>query len=567
MIGSYELGGGWLRIERAKVGKRAFLGNSGMTAPGPASCRKSGLVAVLSAAPEKAKAGHVVAGQPAGRAAPRRRRRRRRAAPSRRPPRLQGGARRWSSSAALIAGRSSRSRSALAVVLVLEQLLARHGLGLAALLGGPVVLVAAAVAAAAGHRSPSGCWSAACRAGRSTRCGAPSSGATRWPTPSSRWSRCRGSLRPHARARRCSPCGCARSVPASAGASGARPTGCPSPTWSRSATAPRVNRGCVLQTHLFHDRIMSMDTVTLGRRRDARPARRHPPGGRARRRRPTVGPASLVMRGDTVPPATPLDRQPDRPVGADPWPDSRDLRLGAGRDPLPARPRRRRATTSSRYDLDLDYRVASNHLDGPGAASPSRPAPEVDRYRPRPAPACGVQQGHRRRPPAGAATSTAAGKLIRSQLASEAPAGTAAASSRSRYAGQPRPMRGTWGERRLGGADRRRHRRGPARRCAVLVPVQRPTRRQGRPTASPSPPSRRTTWWPTARLVEQRAAVRAAPRGSTSSPSRWRPTWPPCRSAATSRVVVAGAPGAAARRRAARLRAQLRTSTSAASRR
>ena len=24
-----------------------------------------------------------------------------------------------------------------------------------------------------------------------------------------------------------------------------------------------VNRGCVVQTHLFHDRIMSMDTVTL----------------------------------------------------------------------------------------------------------------------------------------------------------------------------------------------------------------------------------------------------------------------------------------------------------------
>ena len=29
MIGSYELGGGWLRIKPAKIGKRAFLGNSG----------------------------------------------------------------------------------------------------------------------------------------------------------------------------------------------------------------------------------------------------------------------------------------------------------------------------------------------------------------------------------------------------------------------------------------------------------------------------------------------------------------------------------------------------------
>ncbi|MHB1491642.1 MAG: non-ribosomal peptide synthetase, partial [Cellulomonas sp.] len=55
LVGSYELGRGWLRIERAKVGKRAFLGNSGMTAPGR-KVPKRGLVAVLSAAPESAKA-------------------------------------------------------------------------------------------------------------------------------------------------------------------------------------------------------------------------------------------------------------------------------------------------------------------------------------------------------------------------------------------------------------------------------------------------------------------------------------------------------------------------------
>jgi non-ribosomal peptide synthetase-like protein len=34
LIGSYELAGGWMRIEPAKVGKRSFLGNSGMTGPG-----------------------------------------------------------------------------------------------------------------------------------------------------------------------------------------------------------------------------------------------------------------------------------------------------------------------------------------------------------------------------------------------------------------------------------------------------------------------------------------------------------------------------------------------------
>jgi non-ribosomal peptide synthetase-like protein len=47
LIGSYELRRGWLRIEPAKVGKRAFLGNSGMTAPGR-RLPKDSLVAVLS---------------------------------------------------------------------------------------------------------------------------------------------------------------------------------------------------------------------------------------------------------------------------------------------------------------------------------------------------------------------------------------------------------------------------------------------------------------------------------------------------------------------------------------
>jgi non-ribosomal peptide synthetase-like protein len=50
LLGGYELGGGWLRTQRVKVGKHAFLGNSGMTAPGR-RIRKGSLVAVLSAAP------------------------------------------------------------------------------------------------------------------------------------------------------------------------------------------------------------------------------------------------------------------------------------------------------------------------------------------------------------------------------------------------------------------------------------------------------------------------------------------------------------------------------------
>ncbi|MCL1870544.1 MAG: amino acid adenylation domain-containing protein [Promicromonosporaceae bacterium] len=63
MVAPYELGGGWVRVARAKVGRRAFLGNSGITAPGR-SVPKNGLVAVLSAAPHKAKKGSSWIGSP-----------------------------------------------------------------------------------------------------------------------------------------------------------------------------------------------------------------------------------------------------------------------------------------------------------------------------------------------------------------------------------------------------------------------------------------------------------------------------------------------------------------------
>ena len=74
-----------------------------------------------------------------------------------------------------------------------------------------------------------------------------------------------------------------------------------------------VNRGCVVQTHLFHDRIMSMDTVeletgaTLGPHSVILPAAAI--GAHA-----TVGPASLVMRGESVPVGS---RWSGNPIG--PW--------------------------------------------------------------------------------------------------------------------------------------------------------------------------------------------------------------------------------------------------------
>jgi non-ribosomal peptide synthetase-like protein len=76
-----------------------------------------------------------------------------------------------------------------------------------------------------------------------------------------------------------------------------------------------VNRGCVLQTHLFHDRVMSMSTVdldhgaTMGPHGVILPAASI--GADA-----TVGPSSLVMRGEHVPART---RWAGNPIA--PWAD------------------------------------------------------------------------------------------------------------------------------------------------------------------------------------------------------------------------------------------------------
>ncbi|HET9657398.1 MAG TPA: Pls/PosA family non-ribosomal peptide synthetase, partial [Kineosporiaceae bacterium] len=63
LVGSYELSGGWMRIEPATVGKRAFLGNSGIASAGH-RIAKDALVAVLSVAPAKSKAGTSWLGSP-----------------------------------------------------------------------------------------------------------------------------------------------------------------------------------------------------------------------------------------------------------------------------------------------------------------------------------------------------------------------------------------------------------------------------------------------------------------------------------------------------------------------
>jgi non-ribosomal peptide synthetase-like protein len=64
-----------------------------------------------------------------------------------------------------------------------------------------------------------------------------------------------------------------------------------------------VNRGCVVQTHLFHDRIMSMDGVRIDEGATLGPNGIILPGASIGAGT-TIGPGSLVTRGDTVPAAT-----------------------------------------------------------------------------------------------------------------------------------------------------------------------------------------------------------------------------------------------------------------------
>ena len=74
-----------------------------------------------------------------------------------------------------------------------------------------------------------------------------------------------------------------------------------------------VNQGCVVQTHLFHDRVLSMDVVTLRTGSTLGPNSVILPAATLGRHC-TVGPVSLVMRGESVPDKT---RWIGNPIG--PW--------------------------------------------------------------------------------------------------------------------------------------------------------------------------------------------------------------------------------------------------------
>ncbi|HEX8498220.1 MAG TPA: Pls/PosA family non-ribosomal peptide synthetase, partial [Actinomycetales bacterium] len=296
LVGSYELGGGWMRLERAKVGKGAFLGNSGMTAPGRA-VPKRGLVAVLSATPERAKSGTSWLGSPPVQL--------RRDVPSGdltrtyAPPTRLRVARAVVEVCRLVAVVADALLGA-AVLLLLAHGLDRLGVVATAALCGLVVLGAGAVAAALAvaakwllvGRLPtvdhplwsSFVWRNELADAFVEVVAAPWFARTALGTPAlNLWLRAMG-----ARIGRGVWC---------------ETYWLPEADLVSLGDGASVGRGCVLQTHLFHDRVMSMDTVTLDVGATLAPQGVVLPAARIGAGS-TVGPASLVLRGDSVPAGT-----------------------------------------------------------------------------------------------------------------------------------------------------------------------------------------------------------------------------------------------------------------------
>ncbi|MFJ4777615.1 Pls/PosA family non-ribosomal peptide synthetase [Streptomyces sp. NPDC088762] len=291
----YELGGGWMRIGPSRIGRRAFLGNSGMTAPGR-TVPDDGLVGVLSATPKKAKKGSSYLGLP--------------------PVRLPRSAahadrgRTYDPPARLLWARGLVElcrllpvfcSAALAVLTVaaLCALTTASGLGIGgtALLSGAVLLAAGAVACTVAVAAK---W---LLVGRHRVGEHPLWSGFVW----------RNELADTFVEVLAVPW-LVGSVPGTPlmslwlrglGARIGRGVWCES-YWLPETDlvvlgdAVSVNRGCVVQTHLFHDRILRTDTVVLREGATLGPGGIVLPGSTVGARS-TLGPASLVMAGESVP--------------------------------------------------------------------------------------------------------------------------------------------------------------------------------------------------------------------------------------------------------------------------
>ena len=295
MMATYELNNGWLHIAPASIGKQAFLGNSGMAAAGHAVPNR-GLVGVLSAAPRRSKKGSSWLGMPP--------------MPLRRAPQDADESRTFAPPRKLRVARGLIEACRLIPVMASVALLvlmfgdlaalARTSYWLAAVLSGVVLLAAGIVAAlvATGvkwllvgqfHVTERPLWSSFVWRNELADTfvevlAVPwligSIGGTPMLTV---WLRTMG---------------------AKIGTGAWLETyWLPESDLVRVGDGATINRGCVVQTHLFHDRIMSMDTVTLESGATLGPHSIVLPGAGIGERT-TVGPGSLVTRGDVLPPDT-----------------------------------------------------------------------------------------------------------------------------------------------------------------------------------------------------------------------------------------------------------------------
>ncbi|MBT2450984.1 amino acid adenylation domain-containing protein [Streptomyces sp. ISL-43] len=291
----YELGGGWMRIGHSEIGRRAFLGNSGMTAPGR-TVPEGGLVGVLSATPKKAKKGSSYLGLPPVRL-----------------PRSAADAdqsRTYDPPVRLLWARGLVELCRLVPVFCSAAL---------------AVLTVAALCALTGADGPGTVGTALLSgavllAGGAAACGVAV--AAKWLLVGRHrvgehplWSGFvwRNELADTFVEVLAVPW-LAGSVPGTPllalwlralGARIGRGVWCES-YWLPETDlvvlgdAVSVNRGCVLQTHLFHDRILRTDTVVLGEGATLGPGGIVLPGSTVGARS-TLGPASLVMAGESVP--------------------------------------------------------------------------------------------------------------------------------------------------------------------------------------------------------------------------------------------------------------------------
>ena len=307
LIGCYELGGGWIRVQPVKIGKRAFVGNSGMAAPGR-KVPKQALVAVLSAAPRRglAKPGSSWLGSPPTKL----RRQLGTQDPSRTynpPTRLKvlRGVVETGRLIPMLVGVFWYAATAAVLLILLDQ----HPV-IAVLLAGPVIAVAGVAAALL-------CVSTKLvLVGRHRRGEHPLWSSFVWRNEladtfteilAAPWfaSMATGTVALNVWLRML-------------GAKIGRGVWCdtywlPETDLVELRDGATVNHGCVVQTHLFHDRVLVMDSVVLRAGATLGPNSVILPAATIGRHA-TIGPASLVMRGEEVPSGT---RWLGNPIG--PW--------------------------------------------------------------------------------------------------------------------------------------------------------------------------------------------------------------------------------------------------------